>query len=106
MNFDINKNGESKMKSHQNIIDSMAHREKLRVRHYKNNVYPLKPEFRRYINTNTVKDKSESTAKPVLISMIVISIWCFAMVLLAKGSHQFLQEICLKTVQKIEFNRK
>ena len=93
------------MKSHQNTIDLMRYHEKFRVRHSKNNVYPLKPEFRQYINTNTVKEKSESTAKPVLISMIVISIWCFAMVLLAKASHQFLQEICLKTVQKIEFNR-
>ena len=55
MNFGINNNGESKMKSHQNTIDFR--------RHYKNNVYPLKPEFRRYINTNIAKDKAESTAK-------------------------------------------
>ncbi|MGB6301327.1 MAG: hypothetical protein WBF90_34820 [Rivularia sp. (in: cyanobacteria)] len=93
----MNKLSGMKMKSHQGIIDS--------GRHYKNNVYPLKPEFRRYINTNIAKEKSESTAKSVLISMIVISIWCFAMVLLAKASHQFLQEICLKTVQKIELSR-
>ena len=97
MNFGINNNGESKMKSHQNTIDFR--------RHYKNNVYPLKPEFRRYINTNIAKDKAESTAKSALISMIVISLWCCAMVLLAKASHQFLQEICLKTVQQIELNR-
>ena len=93
----MNKLGESKMKSHQSIID-------LR-KHHKNNVYPLKPEFRRYINTNIASYKPESTAKSVLISMIVISIWCCAMVLLAKASHQFLQEICLKTVQQIELNR-
>lgn len=86
------------MKSHQNTIDFR--------RYHKNNVYPLKPEFRRYIHTNIVKDKSESTAKPVLISMIVISIWCFAMLLLAKASHQFLQEICFKTVPQIDLIRK
>ncbi|MEM6752520.1 MAG: hypothetical protein AAF630_06075 [Cyanobacteria bacterium P01_C01_bin.38] len=94
----MNKLGESKTKSHLSIID-------LR-RHDKNNVYPLKPEFRKYINTNIVEEKSESTAKPVLISMIVISIWCFAMLLLAKASHQFLQEICLKTVQQMDLNQK
>ncbi len=94
------------MKSHQNTIDLMRYHEKFRVRHSKNNVYPLKPEFRQYINTNTVKEKSESTAKSVFISMIVISIWCFAMVMLAKTSHKFLQEFCLKTVQEIDLNRK
>lgn len=94
----MNKLSGAKMKSHQSIIDFR--------RHHKNNVYPLKPEFRKYINTNIVKDESESTAKPVLISMIVISIWCFAMLMLAKTSHQFLQEICLNSVQKIDLNRK
>ncbi len=101
----MNKLGELKIKLHQSTFDSIRHHEKFRVRHSKNNVYPLKPEFRKYINTKTVKDKPESTAKSVLISMIVISIWCFAMVLLAKASHQFLQEICLKTVEQINLNR-
>lgn len=32
------------------------------MRYSKNNVYPLKAEFRQYINTNIAKDKSESTA--------------------------------------------
>ncbi len=74
--------------------------------HYKNSVIPLKPEFRQYVRSSVVEDKSESTAKSVLISMIVIFMWCFAMLLLAKASHQFLQEICLNSVQKIHLKMK
>ncbi|MEL6459994.1 MAG: hypothetical protein AAFQ91_17370 [Cyanobacteria bacterium J06621_15] len=75
------------------------------MRYSKNNVYPLKPEFQRYTtNQNIAKNKSESTAISTLISVVVICFWCLAMVLLAKASHQFLQEIALKTVQKIEIN--
>lgn len=76
------------------------------MRYSKNNVYPLKPEFRQYINKKIEKDKSESTAISALVSVVVLCIWCFAMVLLAKASYQFLQEIALKSVQKIELNQK
>lgn len=96
----MNKLTGSKTKSHQSIINFR--------RHHKNNVYPLKPEFRRYINTNIAKksDRTASTAKSFLISIIVISTWCFGVLLLAKASHKFLQEICLKTVEQIDLNRK
>lgn len=96
----MNKLTGTKMKPHQSIIDFR--------RHHKNNVYPLKPEFRRYINTNIAKksDQTASIAKSFLISIIVISTWCFGMLLLAKASHQFLREISLKTVEQIDLNRK
>lgn len=74
--------------------------------HSKNTVIPLKPEFRQYVRSNVVEDKSESTAKSVVISVIVIFIWCCAMLLLAKASYQFLQEICLNSVQKIHLKTK
>ncbi|MGB3754775.1 MAG: hypothetical protein WBA07_00180 [Rivularia sp. (in: cyanobacteria)] len=74
--------------------------------HSKNTVIPLKPEFRQYVRSSVVEDKSESTAKSVVISVIVIFLWCCAMLLLAKASHKFLQEICLNSVQKIHLKTK
>ncbi|MEM7714480.1 MAG: hypothetical protein AAF349_13060 [Cyanobacteria bacterium P01_A01_bin.68] len=76
------------------------------MRYSKNNVYPLKPEFRQYTNKNIAKDKPEFTGISALISVAVICFWCLSMVLLAKASYQFLQEIGLKSVQKIELNQK
>ncbi len=74
--------------------------------HSKNSVVPLKPEFRQYVRSSVVENKSESTAKSGLIYVIVIIIWCFGMLLLAKASHKFLQEICLNSVQKIHLKVK
>jgi hypothetical protein len=103
---------ESKIASDKSIIYLMEYSEKFRVRNSQkkikkinNNVCPLKPEFRKYVPLTSLKDKSNSTAKSVFISTFVICIWCFAMLLLAKASHQFLKEICLHTVQQINLNR-
>ena len=103
------------MESDQNNIYSMKNYRKLRRNHSshtfakpiqnKNNICPLKPEFQQYISNNTKKYQTKSTIKAVFASAIAIGIWSFAMCLLAKVSYDFLQAICIHSVQQIKSDR-
>ncbi len=71
----------------------------------KNNICPLKPEFRQYANKKIVRYQPKSTIKSVLMPVIIICAWSFAMCLLAKSSYDFLQAICIHSVQEIKSDR-
>ena len=66
-----------------------------------NNVYPLKPEFRRYVNKKNIIDDGDATVKSVFISVIIISLWCLSMFLLADVSYKILQQIFINSVQEL-----
>ncbi|MGB3650691.1 MAG: hypothetical protein WBA41_05705 [Rivularia sp. (in: cyanobacteria)] len=107
-------NGEN-MESHQNNIYSIKNYQKRRINHHshtfakpiknKNNICPLKPEFKQYIGKNTKNHQTKSTIKAVFASVITIGIWSFAMCLLAKVSYDVLQAICIHSVQVIKSDR-
>ncbi len=104
------------MKLHQNKIYLISNYEKLRKNYStkkikkpvenKNNVFPLKPEFRQYVNETITEDNPRATIKSIFISVIFIFFWCFSMCLLTKASYQFLQEICLNSIQEFNLEQK
>ncbi|MEO1376175.1 MAG: hypothetical protein AAFW70_18050 [Cyanobacteria bacterium J06635_10] len=105
------------MKLHEKKIYLMTNYEQLRNKNYKNkfkkplqnnnyNVYPLKPEFRQYVNKKTIKYNPEAKVKSVFTSVIIIFLWCLSMCLLAKASYPILQQICINSVQELDLDRK
>lgn len=72
----------------------------------KNNICQFRPKFRKYIHKNMGEREYGYTAKSAFMSIVLVSIWFFAMLLFANTSYRFINQMMINSANEINFSSK